>query len=43
LNLKLQRYVISFGYKTFAEVLTAAREQEQLSGLIQRAPIDSIK
>ena len=43
LNLKLQRYVISFRYKTFAEVLTAAREQEQLSGLIQRAPIGSIK
>jgi len=36
LDLELQRYVISFRYKTFAEVLTAAREQEQLSGMMAR-------
>ena len=43
LNLKLQRYVILFKHKTFTEVLTAAREQEQLSGLMLIVPISSLK
>jgi len=43
LHLELQRYIISFKYKTFAEVLTAASEQEQLSELIRRVPTSSIK
>jgi len=43
LSLELQRYVISFRHKTFAEVLTVAREQEQLSGLMRRVPLSSLK
>ena len=42
LNLELQRYVISFRYKTFAEVLTATREQEPLSDLMRKVPTGSI-
>jgi len=43
LNLELQRYFISFRYKTFVEVLTTAREQEELSSLMRRVPASSIK
>jgi len=43
LNLELQRSVISFRYKTLAEVLIAAREHEQLSGLMRRVPASSLK
>jgi len=43
LHLELQRYVISFRYKIFAEVLIVAREQEQLNRLMRRVPTSSIK
>jgi len=43
LNLELQCYVILFRYKTFAEVLMAAREQEQLNKNIRRVHIGAPK
>ena len=43
LNIELQWYVISFKYKDYIEVLTVAREQEQLSGLMMKVPTGSIK
>ena len=42
LDLELQRYVISFRYKTFAEVLITAKEHEQLSGMMTRVHKRSI-